>query len=109
MPLYIYYLDDELDLLEIFIDSFSNENFHITGFNDIDTFKKQVHSSPPDLIFLDYRLPNTTGDEIALGLNASIPKVLITGDLSVKTQTVFSAIIRKPFSTKDVASLLDSV
>ena len=75
MPLKVYYLDDEKDLCEMFVDYFSNKDVEVTTFTD--PLKAIAHSlnHPPDLIFVDYRLPGTTGDEVAKSLGASVPNV----------------------------------
>ncbi len=109
MPFRIYYLDDEPDLLEVFKDSFSSDEILITLFSDPAAAIEAIAKNPPDLVFLDYRLPKTTGDQIALGLNKNIPKALISGDLQVVTQARFDAIFTKPFKNNDIEAFINSV
>lgn len=108
MQLKIYYLDDEKDLQEMFSDIFSSTECSVTTFSDPVAFVNFVESNPPDLVFLDYRLPNCTGDEIAMKINPAIPKVLITGDLEVKPQASFVAKFGKPFETEELEALIQS-
>lgn len=108
MPLKIYFLDDEKDLLEVLSDTFSSAECIVSTFNDPVTFVNFVKSHPPDLAFLDYRLPGCTGDDIAMKISPSIPKVLLTGDLEVKTRANFIAKIEKPFKTEDLNAVIKS-
>ena len=107
MPLKIYYLDDEIDLLEVFVDTFSTPDILVRTFSDPNEFKSVVSTDRPDLVFLDYRLPNITGPEIAAGLDPAIPKVLITGDMSVKHGDVFIEKFEKPMKQSAVQALID--
>lgn len=106
MPLKVYYLDDEIELLEIFKDMFESEDIEITLFSNPQTAIEAINSSPPDLLVLDYRLPNITGDQIAQTLDPKIPKVLITGDLSVQCVSHFHAIFEKPLVTSEIEAFL---
>jgi DNA-binding response OmpR family regulator len=107
MPLKIYYLDDELELLEIFSDLFSSDDVVVTTFSDPKTAIEAIKASPPDLLFLDYRLPNTTGDQVALQIDPKIPKAIVTGDLSVTLEAKFDAKYAKPFSIKEVKAFIN--
>ena len=108
MPIKLYYLDDEPELLELFSDLISSEHVAITTFSDPLLALDAIKANPPDLLFLDYRLPHTTGDQIALQVPASIPKVLITGDLDVTLHAKYEAKFAKPVSTKDVKAFLSA-
>ena len=107
MPLEAYYLDDEEALCENFVDYFSSKDVEVTTFTD--PLKTIAHSlnHPPDLIFVDYRLPGTTGDEVAKSLDASVPKYLITGDINVKTEHKFLEVFSKPYKPEDIQQVLD--
>ena len=97
MPLKIVYLDDEPGLCEIFVDNFSSPDVSVDTFTNPEAAVKAINESLPDLVFLDYRLPGTTGDEVASRLSAVIPKVLITGDLAVMSTKSFVKVFHKPF------------
>ncbi len=103
----VFYLDDEPDLLELFADSFGDSECTITTFTQPGPLMDAIEFSPPDLLVLDYRLPGTTGDAVALSVNPDIPKVLITGDLYLEPQAKFIAIIRKPYKAFEVRTILD--
>ena len=107
MPLKVYYLDDEQDLCEIFVDYFASNEVEVTTFTDPAKAIDASRESPPEVLFVDYRLPGTTGDEVAKSLAAEIPKYLITGDISVKAEYTFQAIFYKPYKPEDIQQVLD--
>lgn len=109
MPLKIVYLDDEPDLCAIFSESFSNDQVQITTFTDPDKCVQFVKSNPPDLIFLDYRLPATTGDLVAVKMATQIPIILITGDVQVSTQYQFKKILPKPYDYGEIEKVIQSL
>lgn len=106
MPLKVYYLDDEPALLEIFTDTFASDSIEVTTFTDPVLAIKTIASHPPDLLFLDLRLPNTTGFAIAKQLDPKIPKALVTGDMSVQPESVFKAIFEKPMNTEKIEAFI---
>ena len=63
----------------------------------------------PDIFFIDYRLPNTTGDNVALAVNENIPKILLTGDLSVSAEYHFDKVMSKPYHFSDIQIELDKL
>lgn len=101
----VYYLDDEPVLCENFSDSFSNDDIIVTTFTDVATAIQKIIKDPPDLLFLDYRLPGTTGDEVALLLDPKIKKYLITGDINIQTKYHFLKVFTKPYKTNEIAEI----
>lgn len=106
MSLKIYYLDDEPDLLVLFTETFSAPGREISTFSDSKVAIEKINKNKPDILFLDYRMPNFTGDQIAQMLDPSIPKYLITGDIQVNTDYKFKAVIKKPYSTEEIEKIL---
>ena len=107
MPIKVYYLDDEQALCENFADYFASEAVEVTTFTDPAKAIALTQTNPPDLFFVDFRLPSTTGDEVAKSIAADIPKYLITGDVSVKTEYKFKAVFNKPYKSEDILQVLD--
>jgi methanogenic corrinoid protein MtbC1 len=89
----IIFLDDEKDLCYNFVDDFSSTKVTIEAFTDPVEMLQAAKESPPDLLFIDYNLPGTTGDKVAALLENSIPKYLLTGDSKVKPEYKFQSII----------------
>jgi len=108
MQLKIIYLDDEPDLCEMFVDNFASPIVSIQTFTDPEAAITAINESKPDLVFLDYRLPETTGQEVATRLNPDMPKVLLTGDLSVDTRNSFIKVFHKPFDFGEMEAFIQS-
>ncbi len=102
----IYYLDDEVDLLEMFNDTFSNNEIEISLFSEPKKAIEAIEKSPPHLLFLDYRLPNTTGDKIASQLKGDFKKALISGDLNLKLESKFDAVFEKPYPIEKIENFI---
>jgi DNA-binding NtrC family response regulator len=107
MALKVFYLDDEIDLCEIFFETFDSPEIEVKVFSEPSQILEAVQSNPPDVIFLDYRLPNTTGDLVALKMNNAIPKYLMTGELDVVTVAKFEAILTKANYVNDIQRVLN--
>ena len=107
MAFEIFYLDDEQDLCENFKDYFSSNEFNITTFTVPEMAIEAVKKTPPDLIFIDYRLPGMNGDQVALFMDKEIPKYLITGDHLLTTQYGFVGTVSKPYRAHEIQSILD--
>lgn len=108
MQLRIYYVDDEEALCEAFSDYFSSKKVVITTFTDPTLVIEAINANPPDLLFIDYRLPGMTGDKIAEAISPLIPKFLITGDLSVKTNYKFLKVFSKPFAVQEISQVINT-
>ena len=107
MPLKVYYIDDEKGLCENFEDLFSvSDLILIKTFMDPEVAKIAIEADPPDILFLDYRLPNITGDQLAQSLDPAIPKYLVSGDIELKLKYKFLKIFPKPYSIDEVEALL---
>ena len=106
MKLKVYYLDDEELLIDLFIDNFESDEIDLKTFNIPDEAIKEVQKSPPDLFFIDYRMPGINGDEVAMTIDKSIPKFLITGDIDHKTNYNFIKVIRKPYNAREIRAII---
>lgn len=107
MPLKIVYIDDEVDLCMIFQDHLSNDQILIKTFTDPEKAILDMELNTPDLVFIDFRLPNTTGEEIAKKIKDSIPKVLVSGDIFKRPMASFVRIISKPFDFEEVKNIIN--
>ena len=103
----VLYLDDEQDLCDIFAEIFTSETVKVVTYTEPMHAIDSVKSNPPDLIFLDYRLPGTTGDLVAIEMGTSIDKYLITGEIAVESKYAFIKIIKKPFDFSEIQKIID--
>jgi DNA-binding NtrC family response regulator len=103
----IFYIDDEPDLCAIFSDVFSTHDVQIITFSDWKVAIEEHKKNPPDLIFIDFRLPSTTGDNVARNMGGTIPKYLITGDSVIKSDFQFQKIFEKPFDIDAIRAVID--
>jgi DNA-binding response OmpR family regulator len=87
-------------------DNFESVDVQIMTFTDPEEGILQIERSTPDLVFLDYRIGNITGDDIAARLANSLVKVLITGDLMVHPKIDFAKIFYKPFSIAEMSQFI---
>ena len=98
MLLNIVYLDDEPGLCQMFEDNFATDQISIRTFVQAEEALAFIKANPPDLVFLDFRLPGTTGEQVATRIEASIPIALITGDLEIAPLPRFERTFGKPFN-----------
>ena len=107
MTINIFYLDDEEALCEIFAEILGTDQIKITTFINAHEAISACQNTPPDLFFIDYRLPNMTGSDVAFAVDSSIKKILVTGDLSVNCDYKFNRIISKPYKFDHIANMID--
>lgn len=96
MAIKIYYVDDEVELCEIFVEEFSNKDFEVISFCDPLSAIAACEKESPGLIFIDYRMPGMNGDKLAQKLNPDIKKILITAEIQLEVEAKFEAILGKP-------------
>lgn len=102
----IFYLDDEVELCELFEDYFKSESVEVKTFSDpFDAIEESLRK-PPLIWFLDYRLPKISGDEVAWKIQPHIPKYLITGELSPKVSYSFQGIFHKPYNSEEISEVI---
>lgn len=102
----IVYLDDEPALAEIFASILAGPAFEIKTFIVPEEAIAYINSQPVDLVFIDQQLQGMSGDWVAAKLNADIPKVLVSGDLSIPTQGNYLRKFEKPFPWDDIQAFL---
>ncbi len=109
MALEVIYIDDELELLEMFSELFSNDHIRIKTYSETEPGLNAISQSHPDLVILDYRLKETTGDKLAQRIPSHIPKILLSGDLSFQSDDLFMKIFRKPIEMSEMTQFLDQL
>lgn len=107
MALNVVYVDDEVELGTIFAEIFASQDVFINTFSTPESALEHIKRNSADLVFLDFRLNGTTGDQVALKMDPAIPKVLVTGDLNVHTIYPFKHVFNKPFDIGDVQKFIN--
>ena len=103
------YIDDEVELCELFVERFSALEVTITSFTDPKEAIESANEIKPDLIFIDLSMPALNGDQVALQLDPKIPKILVTGDCRTPTKYNFYRVMAKPFKSPEVQSILRDI
>lgn len=109
MVLKVFYLDDEKVLGDLFLEEFESSDIQVTTYTEPQKIIEEIKINPPDIIFLDYRLPGINGDQVALKMANDIPKYLITGDLHVKTTYQFTGVFQKPYVEEDLHKVMQAI
>lgn len=106
---HIVYLDDEPQLTNIFKILFSDTNHQVFTFTREEDALKHCLDTPPDIFFVDYRLEEARGDEVAIQLPKHTRKVLVTGELKVENVDMFDEVIHKPFKLEKILSAVNAI
>lgn len=106
MTFQIVLIDDEKELCEIFSILFSTKLVQVKTFTDHLKAIESIAENPPHLVFIDYRLVDINGVEIAERLNAKIPKILMTGEVFPVENKLFDKVIPKPYTESEVWSVI---
>jgi len=108
VPLKVYYVDDEPELCELFVELFSDNEINIQSFSDPIAAVGIISSDPPDLIFMDFRMPGINGVEMAKKLDPKLKKYLISGENSVASDYPFEQVLSKPLNIQLVRDILEA-
>lgn len=92
----IFYLDDEVDMLEIFVEIFGAPHVNIKTFQKSDAFLRCLEKENPDLVFIDFRMPSKNGDLIACEIKWKGPIYMLTGEVLHNFKFPFTGILEKP-------------
>ena len=107
MPLKIFYLDDEEQLLEVFAALFASPDVEITICSQPTQALEMIRLNPPDLLLIDYRLPGMMGEQVAALVDPRIAKVLVTGEINVSPSARFRTYFAKPYDTTAIRGFID--
>jgi len=114
LPLYaksIAIIDDEQDILNLFLEVLEDEGYQPTGFTNPVSFLEYVkqHKDEFHFVILDYRISLMEGGELAnkvYEINPKIKMVLLTAYTDIVTHTHNLEVIKKPIN---LHNLLDIV
>ena len=102
----VYYVDDEPDLCGLFDELFANSEVLVCTFSDPKEALEKILSTPPDILFTDYRMPGMSGIELAQKIPADIKKYLVTGENNITMDIIFEAILNKPLNVQVVRKII---
>ena len=102
----VYYVDDEPELCELFVDIFASSEVLVSTFNDPSEALEKILSHPPDLLFMDYRMPGMNGVELAKKSPAHLKKYLISGEINISVDIIFEAILKKPLDVPLIRKII---
>lgn len=105
--LIVWMLDDDKDLTMIFQQCFSTKLIEITTFNQPELFIEKIKTFSPDIVFIDYRMPNLSGFDVVKNVPSNIKKVLLTGELDIDYKDYFDEIFYKPYKFDAIINLLN--
>ena len=106
MTINIYYLDDQAELCAVFKEYIECDEISVSIFTESSEAISKCIDEPPDMIFIDYRLSDTTGETVAQTLDVSIPKILVTGELLAPETSSFLNIINKPYRLSELKKII---
>jgi CheY-like chemotaxis protein len=102
----VYYVDDEPELCELFVDIFASSKVLVSTFTNPSEALEKILSNPPDLIFMDYRMPGMNGMELAQKSPVDIKKYLISGENNISVNNMFEAILKKPLNVQLIHKII---
>jgi DNA-binding NtrC family response regulator len=102
----VIYLDDEADLGGVFTEIFSRNEISVQAVSSVDKGISLIQATSPDLVFIDFRLPGTTGVEVAKKLDPKLKKVLVTGDPHAADEGLFIKVFPKPYPLNEIRDFL---
>lgn len=102
----VYYVDDEPELCELFDDLFANSEVLICTFSDPTVALQKILTNPPDLLFMDYRMPGMNGVELAQKSPIHLKKYLISGENNLTKDILFEAILSKPLNIQLIRKII---
>ena len=111
-------VDDEPAIREMLAVALEMAGFEVTEADNASTALNRVASSIPDLMLIDWMMPQVSGLELCRRLRrnpdtATIPLVLLTArgeeDAKIKGLEVADDYITKPFSSRELVARLKSI
>ena len=103
-------IDDDRDIREMLQTFFESNDYQASSIGSVDDIFKVFSENQPDLILLDYRLPEENGAKICLQLKSNpatfhVPIIMISGFPKVTLEQDYhgwDAIVSKPFDLTEL-------
>ena len=100
----ILFVDDDLDILEVLAKSGILRGHHVTTYGDSEFALREIRSNGNnyDLAFLDNKMPNLTGSQLAKIMLKEYPNIkigILTGDSNAIDKSLDIVVYEKPCVT----------
>lgn len=105
----IYFLDDEELLGCIFKEFMEAQGYEVQTFVHPNDAILACKDRLPDVMLIDYRLPEMTGEKVAQSIHPKIKKILLTGELTIAPSYPFEKVILKPYKLNELYLLLSEI
>ncbi|MFN8846510.1 MAG: response regulator [Bdellovibrionales bacterium] len=102
----VVFIDDEIDLCELYEEYFSNSEVLVKGFTDLDVAEKYILSNKVSIVFIDYRMPKSNGADYRRRLPSDISCYLVTGEFLQETPAGFIDMVEKPLQPEIFEAIL---
>ena len=110
----ILIIDDDRDIVDAMETILTLENFTVSHAYNGSEGVKRVKEYHPDIIFLDYMLPDTTGKDIALALKRDdevkkTPIILVSAAKDIQEiakQIPVDDVLEKPFDMEELITMV---
>ena len=109
----ILVVDDEQDVLDMFVDALEGEGHAVRAFASGGPALAALASTPADLLLVDRQMPELDGFEVARrarALQPHLPIVMVTGDHTVRDPkaSAVDRVLYKPVSIAEIVALAQS-
>jgi response regulator RpfG family c-di-GMP phosphodiesterase len=102
----VVFIDDEIDLCELYEENYSNSEMLVKAFTDLITAEKFILSNKVSIVFIDYRMPKLNGFEFRKKLPPELPCYLVTGEFLKEIPEGFLDIVEKPLQPEIFEAIL---
>lgn len=103
----VYYLDDEPELLKVFQEYMAPHYAEVATFESAHSAIEACSQVSPDVMVIDYRLAEMTGDDFVRQIDNGIRTILVSGELDLRPSMHFDQFVPKPFRLADLKALID--
>lgn len=103
----VLFVDDEVDLCDVYEVLFSSEKIEVITFSDPLEAINEIKQTSFDIAFLDFRMPQMNGLKLREELPSSTPCFLVTGELDMEVPANFLDLLRKPFKKEEFLATIN--
>lgn len=109
--------DDQVIILELLSHVLADDNIEVIQTSKSTELLSLIDNTEPDLLIIDFQMPNLTGDQIVRELKRSekykqLPVIMVSASVSgemVALECGADAFLAKPFDLKDLYLLVEKI